>query len=360
LKVVDNMDEIFPREAEIEKKNNLQQQLKKEQEKKGIYCKICGKFVEPISQEFIERYNSSKKITAQSTKNISLSYKKCSHCKISLCNNCSSCGFCLNCFTNMHEDARKTLKLFKNLIWSIPVFTFFLMFQGILEFILIELFLIGLFIGLFFYTKRTINVHGLRYFNPKWETKIKHESFTTYLNPFNPKKYVDQTFLRAETDKQKIKINHLKNWINSEDYSDVPIPTHIQNELKSMDKDILNIKDSGNLSINEQTNEDGESKKIPPSKKINDAESSIKENITHKLKKYYKLIDKKCPNCNEIIKFADFCPTCNVRFCPLCNIDNNPYNKICICSYKFTPLQEEYIAWAGTDEVEFVKSESKK
>ena len=68
----------------------------------------------------------------------------------------------------------------------------------------------------------------------------------------------------------------------------------------------------------------------------------------------YVLSDKPCPKCGNAIKFADFCPSCNIKYCPKCKATNNPYARTCICGCKFPNLEEEYFLWTGKREIEFI------
>jgi hypothetical protein len=74
----------------------------------------------------------------------------------------------------------------------------------------------------------------------------------------------------------------------------------------------------------------------------------------------YQYIGKNCQICDEIIKFADFCIECNVRFCPDCDAQNDPYSDQCLCGFIFTPLEIEFALWSGSNEVVFEEKHDKK
>ena len=116
----DNPNEIKTDEEEIDKVfKDLKKEIINKREiskfnlkKEGYYCKLCGNFA-PFKKEPITRWRT------------------CSHCHIPIDRNCRSCGYCLNCFLNLDEDAQKTLKLLRFLIWFVPLFCSpFLYFQG--------------------------------------------------------------------------------------------------------------------------------------------------------------------------------------------------------------------------------------
>ncbi len=275
-------------------------------EKEGYYCKLCGKHAsfkkEPIAK-----------------------LRACSHCQIPIDRNCRSCGYCLNCFLNLNEDAQKTLKLLRFLIWFVPIFCGpFLFFQGYLRFISTELFLITLLSGFYFYAQRYINNHSKRYFNNEWEKIIKDEKYNDYLNPNSRIRYLDEHVIKNEYNKIEKRKEKLKRWIEpNKTFSEIPVPAYIE-------KNSLNKNDVIQFNQNTQPNE-----------------GKVVFNLT------------KCPKCGKEIKYANFCPSCNRKFCPECGIDNMIYNRLCLCGFIFPELKDEFFKWAGTNEVVFLKKDNK-
>lgn len=319
----DILDEKKPDEEEID---NVFKDLKKEiinkreysksnLKKKGYYCKLCGNHAsfkkEPITK-----------------------WRTCSLCHIPIDRNCRSCGYCLNCFLNLNEEAQKTLKLLRLLTWFVPIFCSpFLYFQGYLKFISRELFLIILFSGLYFYAQWYINRHSKQYCNNKWENIIKDEQYKVYLDPNSRIRYLDEYIIKGENNKIEKRIEKLKRWIEPDKgFSDVPVPAYIEKKSlknsKFIEKNSFNKNDMIQFKQNTQLNE-GEA--------------------------IYKL--KKCPKCGKEIKFANFCPNCNRKFCPDCGIENTIYNRLCLCGFIFPMLEDEFFKWTGTNEVEFFKKE---
>jgi hypothetical protein len=308
----DDVDSVFTQlqqeiiQKRIHQKNNPDSEMKP-----PYYCKICGLKKETYGK-----------------------IKKCKHCNLSLCKSCSSNGFCINCWINMKNDARKTIKLFKLLSIASPFLLILLLYQAILEiiyqgifnklvqFLIGEIFLAGLMISLYFLSKNYINKYGSRYFESTWEKEIMTGYYRNLINPFKPQRYILKEMQQDFQRKRNHSVEKLKSWIDPEfSYDDVPIPAHILENKEEPNPEKL------------------EDKEIPS--------PSIK----------YHLIGKECPelNCHEIIKFADFCPECNVKYCPECNKPNNPYNRLCLCGFVFPSLKEEYFRFIGHRDIEFQK-----
>ncbi|MHA1511408.1 MAG: hypothetical protein ACTSRX_06785 [Promethearchaeota archaeon] len=321
----DNPNENKTDEEEIDKVfKDLKKEIIKKREisilnlkNEGYYCKLCGNYAsfkkEPITK-----------------------WRTCSHCHIPIDRNCRSCGYCLNCFLNLNEDAQKTLKLLRFLIWFVPLFCSpFLYFQGYLSFIFTELFLIMLFSGLIFYAQRYINSHSKRYFTKKWEDIIKDEQYKIFLDPESQKRYLDDHIIEKGHNSIEKRKEKLKRWIEPDKtLSKVPVPAYIEkNSLENTRKNELNeVNNENMIQLNKNT-------------QFNEGE------LIFKL--------KKCPKCGEEIKFANFCLSCNRKFCPECGIDNMIYNRLCLCGFIFPVLKDEFFKWAGTDEVEFLNKDNK-
>ena len=314
-----------PDEEEIDKVfKDLKKEIKNKRElsklsleKEGYYCKLCGKFAsfkkEPITK-----------------------WRTCSHCHIPIDRNCRSCGYCLNCFLNLNEDAQKTLKLFRFLILFVPIFCSpFLYFQGYLRFIFTELFLIILLSSLYIYAKWYINSHSKRYFNNKWEIIIKNEQYNDYLDPNSRTRYLDDQIIKNEYNIIEKRKEKLKKWIEPDKaLLEVPIPAYIENKpVENSRKDEFNSMNKEEIIQFEQN-----------------TQSNGEEVI-------FKLI--KCPKCGKDIKFANFCPSCNRKYCPDCGIENMIYNRLCLCGFIFPVLKDEFFKWAGTNEVEFLNKDNK-
>ena len=313
----------IPNEKEIDKVfNDLKKEIMNKRELsnlnlkiEGYYCKLCGKYAsfkrEPISR-----------------------WRTCSHCHIPIDRNCRSCGYCLNCFLNLNEDAQKTLKLLRFLILFVPIFCSpFLYFQGYLRFIFTELFLIILLSGLYFYAQWYINGHSKRYFKNNWEFVIKNEQYKDYLDPNSRIRYLDDHIIKNGHKNIEKRKEKLKRWIEPDkELSKVPVPAHIQKKsLENYREDDLGIENKTETILFKQK-----------------AQSNGGEMI-------FKLIN--CPKCGEEIKFANFCPSCNRKYCPDCGIENMIYNRLCLCGFIFPVLKDEFFKWAGTNEVEFLNKD---
>jgi hypothetical protein len=259
----------------------------------AYYCKVCG----------VEK-RAIRKIPT------------CLNCGVPVCDKCRSCGYCLNCFIQLTDDSRKSLKLMRALTWAVPLFSVFLLFfRGWVDFLLIELFLVVLFGGLYFYLRNRVKKFPERYVNHKWQYLVKSAEYQEFLDPGSKKRFIPDEWKEDAVVKRQAKIQKLKDWIEPKtDFSDVPIPAHYQEG------------GSDNLSPEDQPD-------FQPSEKVKPPEID------------YKLINQACPNCKEIIIFADFCPNCNVRFCPECREENNPYNNVCVCGFEFLDLEIAYEQW---------------
>ncbi len=311
----EEIDEVFKdlKKEIINKREISKLNLKNE----GYYCKLCGNYAS-FKKEPINRWRT------------------CSHCNIPIDRNCRSCGYCLNCFINLNEDAQKTLKLLRFLIWFVPLFCSpFLYFQGYLSFIFTELFLIILFSGLFFYAQRYINSHSKRYFTKKWEDIINDEQYKVFLDPESQIRYLDDHIIENGHKSIEKRKEKLKNWIEPDKtLLKVPVPAYIEkNTLENSRTDeLFEVKNDKMTEISQKT-------------QIYEGE------LIFKL--------KNCPKCGEEIKFANFCLSCNRKYCPECGIDNMIYNRLCLCGFIFPVLKDEFFKWAGTDEVEFLNNDNK-
>ena len=311
----EEIDEVFKDlKKEIINKRELSKfNLKSE----GYYCKLCGKFAS-FKKEPITRWRT------------------CSHCHIPIDRNCRSCGYCLNCFLNLNEDAQKTLKLLKFLNWFVPLFcSSFLYFQGYLSFIFTELFLIIIFSGLYFYAQRYINSHSKRFFKSKWENIIKDEQYKVFWDPESQIRYLDDHIIENGHKSIEKRKEKLKKWIEPEkELSNVPVPAYIENKsFEIRRKDELNSVNKNDMIQFKQNTQSNEGDMI------------------------FKL--NNCPKCSEKIKFANFCPSCNRKFCPDCGIENRIYNRLCLCGFEFPELKDEFFKWTGTNEVEFIDKDNK-
>ena len=311
----EEIDEVFKdlKKEIINKRNLSELNLKSE----GYYCKLCGNYASFKKEPIIK-------------------WRTCSHCHIPIDRNCRSCGYCLNCFLNLNEDAQKTLKLLRFIIWFVPLFSSpFLYFQGYLRFILIELFLIVLFSGLYYYAQWYINGHSKRYFKKEWENIIKDGQYMVLLDPKSQIRYLDDHIIENGHNSIEKRKEKLKNWIEPDKaLLKVPVPAYIEkNTLENSRTDeLFEVKNDKMTKINQNT-------------QINEGELIFK--LT------------KCPKCGEEIKFANFCLSCNRKYCPECGIDNMIYNRLCLCGFIFPVLKDEFFRWAGTDEVEFLNKETK-
>jgi len=311
----EEIDKVFKdlKKEIINKREPSKLKLKNE----GYHCKLCGEITSFRKEPIVK-------------------LRSCSHCHIPIDRNCRSCGFCLNCFLNLNEDAQKTLKLLRFLFWFVPVFSGpFLYFQGYLSFILTEIFIIFLFAGLYFYAQWYINSHSKRYFNTKWEKIIRNEQYSVYLDPDSRIRYLDDTIIQVGHDNIEKRKEKLKRWIEPEkELSKVPVPAYIENK---------------SLKINEE--EDYKSMNTNEMIHIKQNTELIEGEIIFKL--------KRCPKCAKEIKFANFCPSCNRKFCPECEIENTIYNRLCLCGFVFPDLKDEFFKWAGTNEVEYLNKDNK-
>jgi hypothetical protein len=242
-----------------------------------FHCKICGKsYQNPANLE------------------------SCSHCGVPVCSKCVSCGFCLNCFLNISEDGRKTLKLFLNLLFVLPIVALFVLFQGWVRFLVAELVIISLFTTLYFYTKQKITSNPGRYFNPKWEARIHSDAYMLEIQDHGPNLIIDD-YARGQT------------------------------------KDLWKKPSSAPKLITEIPNNEAEEKEV------GDRYAFLMENEnnnSHIVDDAWKqsLDAKICPTCHESMEYESFCLQCERKFCPQCRVDNEPFVQRCLCGYRFPPL----------------------
>ena len=306
------IDEVFENlKKEIEKKHMLEN---KEEGNSGYACKVCGTLVNHTHT------------------------RNCVHCGLSICKKCSSYGFCLNCWVNMKDDPRRTLKLTRTVAYMLPVITIVVLFQGFRWYLITEGVLVGITLIMYFTTKYYILKHPNRFFSRDWEEEIHTEEFLLFLSPIDKRRYIPNDVCR-ELNKEKAKsISKLENWVESiTGFKDVPKP-YVEGE------DLL-----PESIVEEKTFKNSDKKQ----ESATDEEDNTKDHME------YNLIDKPCPQCDKIVHFADFCPHCNIKYCPKCKTANNPYSKTCICGCKLPDLEEEYFLWTGKREIEFVDQKLK-
>jgi len=272
------------------------------------------KFGKNISEEEYEQVYSSLKreiqsknsigakicrICGKSEKNTLRDFKRCPICDILVCNKCTSCGFCLNCYVNLNEDARKTLKLTRILALTIPGLLLFLLIYGILYYILVSSFLMIFFGTLHYYTRYQIRENHGRFLDKKWLKRINLPQYQQLTNQRNKKTYFtvfDDNPRKVEKTVKKKKIKEKR----------------IEKEMAT-------------------------NKRVKKERMKN----LIQAQWTETPEKY-RMIHEECPHCGEEIKFADFCTNCEIRYCPECGEHNNPYSRKCICGYQFSNLEMEF------------------
>jgi hypothetical protein len=251
-----------------------------EKSSSGYNCMICSTFVPTYDEPDI-----------------------CYHCKAPICKKCKSCGFCLNCFLNLNDDSRKTLKLLQNMIWIMPIFTILVIFQGFTQFLIAEILTIGLFLGLYFFSRWFINKHSNRYFAPHWELKIKSTEYQEKLKKNQSSGFIDE---KVRKDVQYIWKKPLK----SSDQDDHTFLKEINSEIEEEHCDFLIKNDDNDSQID----------------------------VSKRLKQ---LNDKICPICGRGLEYPFFCLECNRKFCSQCGIDVSPFSDRCLCGYKFPQIFPE-------------------
>lgn len=295
-----SLDEVFEDLRDTIIKKRISDEIHSEtDEKRPYFCKLCGK-----------KKKSYMKV------------KRCLNCELPICYECSSVGFCVYCWVNMTEDARKTLKVLRYLFISMPVFLLFLLYRSISEiielgsysfflyFIFSEIIVISITLGLFFYSRKRILDDNSRYFEMKWLNQIKRASYLSKLDPFESNRFIEDELFNEIKNRKENSVEKLKAWITQEEEIMEPPDYLINEEAKTNDLIFRNHN----------------------------------PNIKNRQVKY-NYIGKPCPNCEREILFADFCPDCNVRFCPSCKQENYLYTRICECSFIFNSLKEEYIEY---------------
>ncbi|MHA1745461.1 MAG: hypothetical protein ACTSWW_05650 [Promethearchaeota archaeon] len=307
---LDEVFEILKKEIEIKHISENVRRVSAE-ENSGYTCKVCGTLV-----------------NRNHTKN-------CVHCGLSICKKCSSYGFCLNCWVNMKDDPRRTLKLTRTLAYMLPIITIAVLMQGICWYLITEGVLVGITLLMYRYAKYHILKHPNRFFALEWENEIQTEEFSSFLNPVDGRRYISNEVYR-ELDKKKARsVVKLENWLESiTGFNDTPKP-FVEDEPETLVEE-MSIEDS--FKTNENATAKGD---------------NTKDNMI------YNLIDKACPQCNKIVQFADFCPHCNIKYCPKCKTANNPYTKTCICGCVFPDLREEYFIWTGKRNIEWIDKDLK-
>ncbi len=272
-------------------------------------CKICGKL--------------------QNTKSIS----RCKVCNIPACKKCRNSHFCINCWINLKDDPRKTIKLTQYLALFIPVAIIFLLFQSLTRYLIANAIIISLLLSISFLTKYQVGKHPNKYLNYDWLEKTKSKWYASLVDLQNPECYIHGDLIQDYQNKKQKKIQKLKNWINMEEQmANIPVPAH----YNSLDKqnDLLSSK------LEEQSS-------------LSPVDSCKQDNFDRNYE--YSMIGKQCPSCGAKIEFADFCPECNIRFCPKCAKSTSPFALRCMCGLKFVPLTVEFSNWAKNDEVIFQK-----
>ncbi len=277
-------DEVFTSlRNEIESKQKDQTQSDSFPDVK-VCCKVCG-----IKQ-----------------KNSSLNYI-CKQCGVITCKKCRSCGFCLNCYVHLHEDARKTLKLTRILVITAPAILVFLNIYGILYYFSVILFMMIFFGGLYLYTRSLILKNPSKYIDPNWLSVLKTPYYESLRDSTNQDRYIDKSEIESLEKKKERRINNLKTWIEPDNSDEIP-------------KKPLLYEENSNDFPDERIKE-----KIAPQREIT-----------------YKFIDKSCPLCGETIQFADFCPECDKKFCPECGEETSPYSARCLCGFCYPDLEKEF------------------
>ncbi|MHA1647480.1 MAG: hypothetical protein ACTSVL_07905 [Promethearchaeota archaeon] len=274
-----------------------------------VYCKLCG-----------------RKFKSDST------VKNCAHCKIPVCKECRTNEFCLNCWINLSDDARKTLSLLKLMCFTVPILTLFVLFQGIVAFLIAEAVMNIIDLFLYFFSKYFILKHASNYFKPQWEEVIQKPEYRDYFDRTSPKRYLHPKMIEDFNRKRAKHAKSLHDWVDPKlKLEDIPKPAYIDKMEEEIGKEGV---------------DDFLVKKFY-------AANNQKEKSSIEVK--YKLIGKACPICGKIIQFADFCAECNRKFCPKCGAEHNPFNRICQCGFIFPALEQEYFKWAGNTKVELRK-----
>lgn len=257
---------------------DLEKKQEQELAEMGYNCRVCGTYIHSLDE-----------------------VPHCIHCKAPVCSKCTSCDFCLNCYLNISEDGRKTLKLLKNLIWFMPIFGILVLIQGWQKFIIAEIVLVVLFTSLYYYSRYQINHKSARYFNPKWEVVIHDPNYITTKNLDGLKPFVDM-----QVNKQIQTMWKKPSRVDDEEKQLKKLSTHLNEDDVKRYEFLLGEKESVDIQ-----------------------ESS---------KKVEKLKQKKCPLCGEEMEFNEFCVECQRRFCPQCGEDLNPFAERCLCGQKLSPL----------------------
>lgn len=273
------------------------------------YCKICGK-------------KKNEKLI-----------RCCKVCNIPICKKCSNGQFCINCWVNLKDDPRKTIKLTQTLALFIPLITIFVLFSNLARYFITNIIIIAILLLISFFARYQVIRHPTKFVKTSWWQKTQTKEYREILNPEKPERYIFRELVQNYQDQKKKKIEKLKNWIEMGDQlANIPIPAHYK-EIKQQEQNKSII--LGN--------------KLVPTRK------NFVENANSEKNLEYLLIEKPCPQCKTIIKFADFCPECNERYCPKCGENSRSYTLKCICGYKLEPLMKEFMKWTGTEEISIQK-----
>ncbi|UYP46458.1 Shikimate kinase [Candidatus Lokiarchaeum ossiferum] len=292
--------------------NQIKEEIsqKKETNKKTInyYCKICGKKQEMKKTKF------------------------CKVCKIPVCKKCRNGQFCINCWVNFKEDPRKTIKLTQTLALFIPFITVFILLSDVIRYFITNIVIISILLLISFVARFQIIKNPTKFIELSWWQNTQTEKYQEILNPLTPERYINKELIQNYQDQKQKKIKKLKNWIEMGDQlANIPIPAHYEDK-KLHKGDISEYSEAELVSTIENLDKNADRKKWE-----------------------YLLIDKPCPKCQSIIKFADFCIECNERYCPKCGENSDSYSLKCICGYNFEPLPSEFMKWTNTNEVLFQK-----
>lgn len=268
------------------------------QNENSIYCKLCG---EPFL-------------------NIN-SVKKCRHCELPICLNCRSNNFCLNCWINFDENARRITTFIKNIVKIIPLLTIFTIFLGFSIYLLINLILILLMHFIKYSIFVIADYFPEKFFSKNWQEFIESKEYSDYFDIKTSKRLIFEENRKNFNYKKAKQIEDLKLWISDEiDVSDKTISLNnykYLQDIKNKSTDLNKIESIGNEPF-----------------RSNDNKAYL-----------YNYNGKPCPICKSIINFGNFCPECSQKFCIECGAENHFSSTKCLCGEIFPSLEIEFEQW---------------